>query len=187
MIESESSIRPSNFNNYNGIARMRTEGEDMDNGDEGVFEIDEYGNEVSMSTDTEAAGKKLEAPVGTEEEDFFAECKPCTTMPDPGMPTAQQRKTHNQTHMPFRSWCRHCVQGRGRDIYHGRVHDKSRVPRICMDFMFSTERGATQDREEADQATECIAILVLKDEMFESVWAYPMESKSMIKSEWLVD
>ena len=147
MIKSESSIRPSNFNNYNVDARMRTEGEDMDDGDEGVFEVDEYGNEVSMSVDTKAAEKKLEAPVGIEEEDFFAECGPCTTMPDPGMPIAQQRKTHNQTHMRFRSWCKHCVQGRGRDIYHGRVHDKSRVPQICMDFMCFTERGATQDRE----------------------------------------
>ena len=71
-------------------------------------------------------------------------------------------------------------------IYHGRSKEKSRVPRVCMDFMFLTERGFTQDKEEAEKATECIAILVLKDEMHESVWAYPMEAKSIVKADWLI-
>ena len=32
---------------------------------------------------------------------------------DPGMPTDRERREHMLTHIPFRSWCEHCVRGRG--------------------------------------------------------------------------
>ena len=32
---------------------------------------------------------------------------------DPGAPTAAQVEDHRKTHIPFRSWCRWCVLGRG--------------------------------------------------------------------------
>ena len=49
-----------------------------------------------------------------------------------------------------------------------------------MNCMLLTERGFTRDKVEAEKATKCTAVLVLKDEMHESVWAYPMESKSVV-------
>ena len=127
---------------------------------------------ASSSNQVRPAAEAESTEIDVEEEGRVARM-----MPDPGQPTMRERKLHNLTHMPFRAWCKNCVQGRGRDIYHGRCKEKSRVPRICMDFMFLTERGITVDKSEATKATECICILVLKDEMHESVWAYPMEPR----------
>ena len=37
---------------------------------------------------------------------------------DPGEPTPQERREHNLNHLPFRSWCRHCVEGRAKADRH---------------------------------------------------------------------
>ena len=44
-------------------------------------------------------------------------------MQDLKMPKRTEGEVHNLTHLPFRSWCRHCVQGRwraGRAVFLGR-------------------------------------------------------------------
>ena len=33
-------------------------------------------------------------------------------MHDPKLPTKAEKEAHDMTHLPFRSWCRHCVRGR---------------------------------------------------------------------------
>ena len=33
---------------------------------------------------------------------------------DPGTPTQKEMEEHNITHLPFRSWCPHCIAGRRR-------------------------------------------------------------------------
>ena len=67
--------------------------------------------EVDKSTDTTATSSK--DPMATAGADggieICEECRPCKTMPDAGMPSAQERKTHNYTVMQFRAWCKHCV------------------------------------------------------------------------------
>ena len=37
---------------------------------------------------------------------------------DPRQPTDEERRTHNLTHLPYRSWCEPCVKGRGREADH---------------------------------------------------------------------
>ena len=32
---------------------------------------------------------------------------------DPGAPSAEEVARHSATHLPYRSWCKHCVNGRG--------------------------------------------------------------------------
>ena len=39
---------------------------------------------------------------------------------EPGDPTPEERAQHEVTHLPFRSWCRFCVMGRGRQEGHFR-------------------------------------------------------------------
>ena len=57
----------------------------------------------------------------------------------PGQPTQKQRDQHAVCHIPFRSWCDHCVRGRGRDrrsmlISDGMKSINSTMPRIVMDY-----------------------------------------------------
>ena len=99
---------------------------------------------------------------------------------DPMMPTSRQRAMHDILHIRFREWYADCVQGRGKDRYHLRLIDESNVPIIGMDYMFITERGVTHDSGTADEWSnngECIAVLVMKDFLHKSIWAYPVEAK----------
>ena len=101
---------------------------------------------------------------------------------------------HRLIHVPFRAWCRECVLGRGRDRSHRRIVGSDDVARIAMDYMFLTEYGFFKSRRKANQAMSkdseqtrnCITVLVIKDFLHKSIWAYPVEGKGVAAAEWLV-
>ena len=66
---------------------------------------------------------------------------------DPGAPTAAQVEDHRKTHIPFRSWCKWCVLGRGRGIQHRSSAGASAVPIIGVDYFFLTKGGVFTRRE----------------------------------------
>ena len=39
-------------------------------------------------------------------------------MMDPLLPRDDEVREHQLTHLPFRSWCPHCVRGRGKEMNH---------------------------------------------------------------------
>ena len=39
-------------------------------------------------------------------------------MPSPMVVSKQEKEQHELTHLPFRSWCSHCVRGRARNMMH---------------------------------------------------------------------
>ena len=53
----------------------------------------------------------------------------------PNPPSKQERMEHEVTHLPYRTWCAHCVRGRGRDDPHhdGPAAADKEVPIISMD------------------------------------------------------
>ena len=59
----------------------------------------------------------------------------------PKEPTQEERLRHEATHVPYCSWCPHCVRGRGRRKPHYR-HDSTeedednKVPKVSMDYFF---------------------------------------------------
>jgi hypothetical protein len=59
---------------------------------------------------------------------------------DPKMPSRDERVEHEFTHLPFRSWCRHCVRGKGKEEACRRGDGESgSVPEVAVDFMFMGE------------------------------------------------
>ena len=55
---------------------------------------------------------------------------------DPGAPTAKEIEEHNTTHLPFRSWCPHCVTGKAQDRPHRMKKEaqmEKQVPEIVFD------------------------------------------------------
>ena len=80
----------------------------------------------------------------------------------PRGPTQREREEHEATHIPYRSWCRHCVRGRATNHPHRRGRKESdedvlaqRVPRVSMDYFFMGQEG--------EKATE-YPMLVMTDE-----------------------
>jgi hypothetical protein len=58
---------------------------------------------------------------------------------DPKLPTDREVKEHYVSgHMPFRSWCHHCVRGRGREQDHRRKKEdhEQGIPEYHMDYCF---------------------------------------------------
>ena len=60
------------------------------------------------------------------------------TLPIPHEPTAQERATHELTHLPYRSWCTVCVQAKGKELQHRR-QSTEKQPVIQLDYHFQTE------------------------------------------------
>ena len=72
----------------------------------------------------DVAFDELCAPCEDEEQ---AEMPAC--LPDVYQPTPSEYADHCVTHYPFRVWCRHCLEGRGREFAHEHHRgDKDRDP-----------------------------------------------------------
>ena len=48
---------------------------------------------------------------------------------------------HGVSHVPYRSWCRACVAGRGRSFQHKASGQESTVPVVSMDYLYFNERA----------------------------------------------
>ena len=47
---------------------------------------------------------------------------------DPGEPTMQEYNDHRVDHLPFRSWCPHCVRGRASGTQHRKIQEEQSIP-----------------------------------------------------------
>ena len=54
---------------------------------------------------------------------------------DPREPTKEEKEDHEKTHMPFRSWCRHCVRGRGKEEACRKTDRAHEIAELHLDFM----------------------------------------------------
>ena len=73
--------------------------------------------EIAGRSEVLGAGDASEEVVEAEEEG-----QPVNSLPTPNMPTQSERDEHDLKHYPYRSWCKHCVEGRGIEMRH-RVGD----------------------------------------------------------------
>ena len=55
---------------------------------------------------------------------------------DPQEPMPKEREGREKTHMPFRSWCRHCVRGNGNEEACNKTDRRHDLADVHMDFMF---------------------------------------------------
>ena len=103
--------------------------------------IDDY-EDVLRYHEKEAPKVPLQsmADLEAEAEQGDAKVKEAT---EPNLPSAEEIKKHNLTHLPYRNWCSHCVMGRGKEDPHHRVktdnsNDDDEVegkPVIQLDYM----------------------------------------------------
>ena len=111
--------------------------------------------ESADEEEARSCGEGNEVEVGEEidEEDF--RCQPDgdveTTLRKGRqlfMPTEAEIEDHRLTHIPYRSWCRHCVLGRAlgekRGTTKGRTHG---IPRVGLDYFFITTEGTAHGRK----------------------------------------
>jgi len=60
-------------------------------------------------------------------------------MNDPKVPSQAEVEAHNLTHLQFRSWCKHCVRGRGKELPHPQARRETDMPEFHFDWAFPGE------------------------------------------------
>ena len=78
-------------------------------------------------------------------------------------PSRREREEHELTHIPYRSWCRHCVRGRGKNEAHRRLDAEAshEASHVSMDYCFMG-----QDEE------KCLPILAMKDHRSKTILSH---------------
>ena len=63
------------------------------------------------------------------------------------LPSSEEVEVHNLSHVPYRSWCPHCVKGKGVASKHVK-QDSSRneVPTISMDYFYFIKGESKDER-----------------------------------------
>ena len=90
--------------------------------------------EINVDELEEEAGDIIEAA---------EEADPVKVMPTPTMPSPSDVEKHRESHIPYASWCDHCVGGRGREMGHFARCDNHRVvPVVSFDYLFVNDKGA---------------------------------------------
>ena len=93
----------------------------------------EGGEEFKDKSDVEATEEGIEAKL----------------MSKPIEPTQEEIDKHMATHIPFRSWCPHCVMGKAKNNKpQKRKESSSEVPVISKDYMFMGEGKEDAEAEE---------------------------------------
>ena len=135
--------------------------------------------------DGDERAEQLEAV--DEEED--ATCPPC--LPTPYQPTRSEYLDHCVTHYLFRAWCRHCLEGRGREFGHStKSGDKEpgAAPVVSFDYAFVGDNGEIATQEEFESAGEgAVKILVIRDSRSKAVFAHVVPVKGVDEKGFAVD
>ena len=111
----------------------------------------------------------------------------------PGQPSKEERRKHDCTHIPYRAWCNHCVRGRGRNRAARNVCGsynaaKGFVPRVHADYAFFSVNAKGEECEVGEQGSRItLKILVVKETMCGSMWAYAVQHKGYTMEPWIKD
>ena len=75
-------------------------------------------------------------------------------------PSKEEVELHNKTHLPYRSWCPHCVRGKARRRAHKRKRRDVRggVPVISVDYMWMKGKATATRRRRAIRFWLCTVV-----------------------------
>ena len=93
--------------------------------------------------------------IDDEEEVESEEGRKGQAMPTPMTVSRKEREEHELTHLPYRSWCAHCVRGRGRNMPHkhlgGKRDPQTMVPRVSLDYFFLTNKDTDKNKKDKEE------------------------------------
>ena len=108
-----------------------------------VFPVAEIGNEDEFVKPDEMIAHDEEEPAQMP-----------LVLPSVYQPTRSEYMDHCVTHYPFRAWCKHCLEGRGREFghEHGRGDkDERAAPVMSFDYCFVSDVGRSPRRRNLRQ------------------------------------
>ena len=180
--------------NVEGESQVEVGSEENQDGEEEKQREEEEGKGAGSSMD----GLGHRVATGEDEpdadEDYIdgeaEEGRTARGMPSPIVVSKQEKEQHELTHLPFRSWCSHCVRGRARNMMHKRDQSKderSNVPRVSMDYFYLTSKKNKEMKEEEEENAK--PMLVMKDEQTGDRYARMVQHKGTREGDdggWIV-
>ena len=113
------------------------------------------------------------------------------SLPSVYQPTRSEFLGHCVTHYPFRAWCRHCLEGRGREFGHDSSRgekDARATPVISFDYCFISDVGEVRSQSDFEAAGEGAAkVLVIRDSKSKAVFAHVVPVKGVDEKGFAVD
>jgi len=99
-------------------------------------------------------------------------------------PSKEEVEKHNTTHLPWRSWCKYCVFGRGKNRGHRKQKHNGNVPTVHADYMYMKEDEKERKKRKADNKGEeyeddGMPILVMKEKPGGWITAHVMPEKGV--------
>ena len=82
------------------------------------------------------------------------EARDVSAPPIPITPSKDEVDRHRLTHRPFRSWCPHCVRGKGRADQHRKAKHRGEdqsIPKLVSDYFFIGRRRPSNRGRESMQ------------------------------------
>ena len=135
------------------------------------------------AADAEAHGSEMGEGRRDESHEDGAEedCGPKRVAPDPGMPTQSEIDDHNVDHLPFRSWCVPCVEGKATGEQHRCGGPVGQVSRFAFEDIFITKDKIVPRDEltEQDEKKVLMKILVAKDSKSRAIFAHVVRRKGV--------
>ena len=118
------------------------------------------------------------------------DCAPRVTVIDPGLPTEKELEDHKVDHLPYRSWCRECVESKAPAAAHKRdVSKKRRIPVVAFDYL---DLHKDMQRLEgsavvSDQPRSRIKVLIVKGSKAQFPFAHVVPQKGIDEKRFAVD
>ena len=113
---------------------------------------------------------------GVEEEERAEDAVVPRPAPSPCSPSRAEREAHEATHLPYRSWCPVCVQGRADNPPHRRLpppgEGERRLPEVHIDYAFL--------RRDDSEAGELAKLIVLKALPSRAMRAWVVPNKGLV-------
>ena len=169
-------VHPSISPHYYNEKILMAEGRD----DEGLDEDDQglFGDAVADAEEVIDVEDETTAEAGQHRDQEGAQAR---ILPDPGGPIESQREDHRACgHIPYRTWCRHCVEGRSTGEQHRARPGKRSICVFAFDYLYLDAAGQLVKREPQMQMDDVdVTILVAKDTMGKAVFAHVVPQKGL--------
>ena len=183
MITMHPAISPSKPSNEVLMADVVGEGSSDAKSDD-LF-ADETGVDVAKGSGSE---EQAEGEPDIQDDDCEGASK--RVLPDPGEPTASQMEDHRASgHIPYRSWCRECVEGRATGEQHRKRKGARTVCVFSFDYLFLDKTGQRVERAALSAGREevDVTILVAKDSLGKSLFGHVVPQKGIDQDHYAVD
>ena len=135
-------------------------------------EVERWHRELNVDGNAERVDPELEEP----------EAQPSQGLKRVDMPTPQEVRDHERTHLPFRSWCKHCVFGRAKNEPHRKVDNEDhRMPKLSWDYFYMSEKKRDGEKRPAVVIGEGLPMVVCKDSFSKGILAFAVPEKGVNK------